>query len=335
MLLNRLFRRRRFWLITPLLIIALLLIAYLAASEVLYRQLATVLPHCGGKFSANTPARFTTDPFAPNFNPTPYFMPNYQAIEIPSRDANITLSSWFIPADSANVPAVIVIHGLGVSTADCKHNPRALLPAGILHQAGYNVLMIDLRQHGDSTITTGMWAANTTEYRDVLGSWDWLINTQKIAPQQIGLFAYSGGTGAALIAMGHEPQIAAAWIDSPYADLPTSISDHLSAMNLPAFLIPGGLLMAQLRGDNLLVYSPLSQTPYIGKSHRPVAIVHSVDDPVQPSRYSQILADALREYGGTVDLWLPPGTQHVGAMFDFPQDYAKRLGTFFDAHLRQ
>ncbi|MEO8395375.1 MAG: hypothetical protein ABI700_20435, partial [Chloroflexota bacterium] len=93
--------------------------------------------------------------------------------------------------------------------------------------------------------------------------------------------------------------------------------------------------MANLHGDNLLAFSPLSQTPYIGQSHRPVAIVHSVDDPVQPSRYSQILADALRANGGIVDLWLPPGTMHVGAMFDFPNDYAKRLTSFFAAHLRQ
>ncbi len=335
MLLNRLFRRRRLLIITPLLIVMLLPILYLVASEILYRQLATVLPHCDGKYSANSPASFTTDPFAPKFDPTPYFMPQYQSVDIPSRDPGIAISSWFIPADTPGAPAVIVIHGLGVATADCKHNPRALLPAGILNQAGYNVLMIDLRQHGDSTITTGMWAANTTEYRDVLGAWDWLINTQKIAPQQIGLFAYSGGTGAALIAMGHEPQIAAAWIDSPYADLTTAISDRLTSLKLPAFLIPGGLLMANLRGDNLLAFSPLSQTPYIAHSKRPVAIVHSVSDPVQPSRYAQILADALRANGGTVDLWLPPGTMHVGAMFDYPDDYAKRLTTFFDSYLRQ
>ena len=331
---NRFLRRPRHLIALSLSLIVLLLVVYLATSEVLYRQLATVLPHCDGRFSANTPTSFSVDPYGTAFDSTPYLMPSYQAIDIPSRDAGIILSSWFIPADTVAAPAVIVIHGLGVGTGDCKHNPRALLAAGMLHQAGYNVLMIDLRQHGDSTITTGMWAANTTEYRDVLGAWDWLVNTQKFTPQQIGLFAYSGGTGAALIAMGHEPQIAAAWIDSPYADLNTSISDRLTTMSLPAFLIPGGLLIANLHGDNLLAFSPLSETPYIGQSHRPVAIVHSVSDPVQPSRYSQILADALRTNGGTVDLWLPLGTQHVGTMFAYPEDYAKRLAAFFNAHLR-
>ena len=105
--------------------------------------------------------------------------------------------------------AISAIHGLGVGTTDCKHSPRSLLPAGMLHKDGYNILLIDLRQHGDSTITNGMWAANTTEFHDVLGAWDWLVNSQKIAPQQIGLTRQPRGSrsgadpvGTAISAMG-------------------------------------------------------------------------------------------------------------------------------------
>ena len=179
-----------------------------------------------------------------------------------------------------------------------------------------------------------MWAANTSEYHDVLGAWDWLIKTQKIAPERIGLFAYSGGTGAALIAMGEETQVAAAWLDSPYSDLTTSISDRLATMHLPAALIPGGLLMARLHGDDLLAYRPLDEAVKIGKAKRPIYIVHTADDAVLPSRYAEVLVSAIREAGGEAALWLPPGTQHVGAMFSDPDDYAQRLTTFFDAHLR-
>jgi hypothetical protein len=54
-----------------------------------------------------------------------------------------------------------------------------------------------------------------------------------------------------------------------------------------------------------------------------------------PSRYAQTLVSNIQAAGGTADLWLPPGTHHVGAMFDFTEDYAKRLTAFFDSHLRQ
>jgi len=332
----KLLRPRRRFIVLSISIIALLIVAYLAASKVLYRQLATVLPHCDGAFSSNTPANFSAAPYHADFDTTPYQMPNFQAVDIPSRDPGINVSSWFVPTDDAtNAPAVIVIHGLGVGTTDCKHSPRSLLPAGMLHNDGYNVLLIDLRQHGDSTVTNGMWAANTTEFHDVLGAWDWLVNTQKITPQQIGLFGYSGGTGAALIAMGEESQIAAAWLDSPYTDLETVISDHLATTHLPAFLMPGGFLMARLNGVDLLAYRPLAEAVKIGKSNRPVSVVHAADDPVLPSRYAQMLVDTIQAAGGHADLWIPPGTQHVGAMFDYPEDYAKRLTAFFDAHLRQ
>ena len=141
--------RRRLLLILPLVAAGLLITGYLVASEILYRQLATVLPHCNGMFSTNSPAQFSTAPYNTDLDITPYLMPQYETVEIPSRDPGITLSSWFVPAVTDNAPAVLIIHGLGVDTADCKHHPRALFPAGILHRAGYNVLLIDLRQHGE------------------------------------------------------------------------------------------------------------------------------------------------------------------------------------------
>jgi len=325
--------KRRLLVIVPLLLLMLLLVGYVAASEMLYRQLATVPPHCNGKFADNTPDHFSADPFNPDLDVTPFLMPQYETIEIPSRDPGIMLSAWFVPV-AADAPAVVVTHGLGVGTADCKHNPHALLAAGMLYRAGYNVLLIDLRQHGDSTITDGMWAANTREYRDVLGAWDWLVHRKGFAPQHIGLLGYSGGTGATIIAMSQEPGVAAAWLDSPYADLTTTISDRLIKDGYPTWLIPGGYLMAALRGDNLLAYSPLTAAAQIAHSQRPVYIVHATGDPVLPVRYGETLASAIRDAGGAVQLWLPSADQHVGAMFAHTDDYAQRLAGFFDAHLR-
>ena len=132
--------------------------------------------------------------------------------------------------------------------------------------------------------------------------------------------------------MGETPQIAAAWLDSPYTDLTTSISDRLVSSGYPTFLIPGGYLMAALRGHNLLAYSPLTEAAKL--DHRPLFVVHTIDDPVLPSRYAQVLVDAIHASGGDAELWLVAGAQHVGAMFAYPDEYAQRLTAFFDAHLR-
>lgn len=314
-----------------ILVISLVIGAYLLVCSALYTRLATVLPHCAGAFSENTPISFSADPFRPEMDTSPYFMPTYETVSIASRDPAITLSAWFVPADAPDAPAVLITHGLGVGIPDCKRNPRALLTAGMLHNAGYNVLLIDLREHGDSTIEDGLWAGNTEEYLDVLGAWDWLVNERHIVPQRIGLYGYSGGTGAVLIAMGEEPRIAAAWLDSVYADLPTTISDQLARSGYPAFLTPGGLLIARLHGDNLTALSPLTAVETIGD--RPLFIAHTDLDPFLSVDGAYRVVSALRAVGNTPQFWLVHGTGHVRAMFDHPQTYAQHLLTFFDTAL--
>lgn len=323
--------KRRFLVAAPLLA-GVCAVIYFVASVVLYQQLTVVAPHCGDEFMDNTPAHFSAEPFNPDLDTSPYLMPEYQTVSIPSRDAGITLSGWYVPASEANAPAVLVIHGLGASgAADCRRQPRALLLAGMLHRAGYSVLLIDLRDHGDSTIEDGLWAANTEEYRDVLGAWDWLVNVQQISPEHIGLFGYSGGTGGVMIAMGEEPRIAAVWLDSPYADITTSIEDRLVKMGYPKFLAPGGMLIARLHGDNLTAYSPLSAASKV--DGRPVFITHSDTDPTLPVSYGMTLADALRSAGGSVELWIVHGSGHVTAMFDHPAEYEQKLVDYFNAYI--
>ena len=65
---------------------------------------------------------------------------------------------------------VILSHGFG----GCRKGANDLLAAGMLHRNGIAVLMIDLRDHGDSTKEDMRFAGGTEEYRDVLGAWDWL-----------------------------------------------------------------------------------------------------------------------------------------------------------------
>jgi dipeptidyl aminopeptidase/acylaminoacyl peptidase len=317
-------RRCHRWLLLTL-PFTLLLILYLAASLIVYNRLAAVAPLCAGQYADNTPARFSVGSFAPGMDTRPYWMPSYETVSIPSRDAGITLSGWYIPAQGPRT--VLVVHGLGAAgAADCKRQPRALLPAGMLHQAGFNVLMIDLRQHGDSTVNDGMWAGGTKEYRDVLAAWDWLRTQKRIPPEHIGVYAYSGGTASTLYAMGDEPRVAAAWLDSPFADLGQAVNDRLWHDGYPLILLPGGLFMAQaLHGDNLTGMSPLAEAPKI--EGRPIFITHGDADNTLSVSYAYTLAGAL---GLPKDrLWIVPGVDHVRAAFAFPQEYARRLTGFF------
>ncbi len=131
---------------------------------------------CHPQHATFTPARWdnswVSDDFTPTLDVAPYFMPNYEEVSFRSRvDTSLTIRGWMIPAATATAPTVIVVHGLG----SCKRDPAILLPAGMLHRQGFGVLMIDLRDQGDSSGEDGRYGAGSDEYRDVLGAWDWLI----------------------------------------------------------------------------------------------------------------------------------------------------------------
>ncbi|MBL8132313.1 MAG: prolyl oligopeptidase family serine peptidase [Anaerolineae bacterium] len=313
--------------------IALLVVVvvYFGASAVLYTRLATVAPLCGGNYVGNTPAQFTTAPFNAALDTTPYWMPTYETVRIPSRDADIILSGWFVPSAQPDAPAVLITHGLGAGASDCKRNPRALLAAGMLYRAGYTVLLIDVREHGDSTIENGRWGGGGEEARDILGAWDWLVDVQQIAPERIGLFGYSGGSAATMIAFGEEPRIAAAWLDSVYADLNVAINDVLVKSGFPTIMAYGGLLIGRLGGDDMTAYNPITEVSKFGE--RPVFITHSIGDPALSVEYARTLTAAIEASGGTVEYWETEGALHAQSMFISPDEYARRLVQFFDSAL--
>jgi dipeptidyl aminopeptidase/acylaminoacyl peptidase len=294
--------------------------AYLIGGYIVYDKLTRVDAHCGGRYTANTPASFTSD----QLDTTPYLMPSYQDVNLPSRsDPAVTISGWWIPGASADAPAVIEVHGLG----SCKHSPTVLLPAGMLHRHGYSVLLIDLRNEGDSTVTTGRYAGGVLEYKDVLGAWDWVRGAKGIPASRIGLAGMSLGAATALIATGQEPGVAAVWEDSSYGDIGAAISDELARNGYPRFLAPAGILVGRLEGIDISATGPLDAVPKL--NGRPIAIIHGTADQRISVKYAYALRQAVEAQGGHPYVWFPDGVDHTQAVFAQPAEYERRLVAFF------
>ena len=317
--------RRRALLVTTL--IAIPLLAYGAGSAVVWDKLTAVPDHCGGRWTLNTPQSFEAPPeYA--LDTTPWRMPAPEDVRIPSRDPGIEVAAWWIPAaanaSGAPAPTVIVVHGF---TA-CRHDHAVLLPAGMLYKHGFSVLLMDLRDHGDSTREDGRFAGGTDEYRDVLGAWDWVRTTQGVDPASIGLVGVSLGAATVLLATGQEPGVAAVWEDSSYADLPSAIDAELSRNGYPTFLAFGGVLAARLiSGDDLTSYSPLDAVARLDR--RPIAITHGTADTRLSVEYGHRLEAAARAGGGPVDAWYVDGAEHTEAMLTHTAEYEQRLVDFF------
>jgi dipeptidyl aminopeptidase/acylaminoacyl peptidase len=330
-------RASRRWIAIGLGVVLVLAVAgYAVASYLVYNQMSAVAPHCDGRFPDYTPASFGTRGIAAEFtaggfDTTPFAMPDYREVSFPSRDARLpklTIRAWWVPATGADAPAVIVVHGIG----SCRHDPVVLLPAGMLARNGFSVLMIDMRDEGDSNIEDGRAAYGTEEYLDVLGAWDWLRSEQGVPAGRIGLVGESLGAAAVMIAMGEEPKIAATWEDSGFEDLVVVLDEDLAENGYPTWLHDGAFLWARLiSGDDLTSRSPLGEVARIGA--RPLAIVHGLADARVSVHHARDLAAAHATFVPGYEPWLVPRALHLQAAFAAPAEYERRIVEFFRTSL--
>ena len=295
--------------------------SYLAAGYLVYDRSTRVVAHCGGQYAGYTPAGYAVE----GVDSTPYLMPSYEDVSFPSRDdPDVKISGWWIPG-APDAPAVIQVHGLN----GCKRAPGNLLEAGMLHRLGYSVLLVDLRNEGESTITNGRFAGGVIEYRDVLGAWDWIQSARGVPASRIGLAGMSMGAATSLIAAGQEPGVAAVWEDSSFADINVAISDEVARNGFPRFLAPAATFVGRLAGLDITSLGPLDAAAKL--NGRPVAVVHGTADTRMPVKHAYWLIDALEAHGGRPYVWLMDGVEHTQANVTYPDEYQRRLGEFFGA----
>lgn len=317
-------------LLIAMLIVATVAVAgYLGAAAIVYENVSRVGAHCGGRFSENTPASWLAPSSRPpDFDATPFLVPEYHDVRFPGRDAPIELHAWWLPSsDGADAPAVILIHGLG----SCIRDREVLLPAGMLSHLGYGVLLLDLRDHGESEIEDGRHAGGTEEFRDVMAAVDWLI-AGGVEPGRIGVLGTSMGAATAIIAGGQDDRIAAVWADTSYADVETRIAEELEARGFPRLLAPAAMLVARVvSGDDYSSHTILGELANMSARH--LFITHGKLDRTTFVSHAYALIEAARAAGVHTDTWIVADADHVESMFLHPTAYQRRLDAFFRAAL--
>jgi dipeptidyl aminopeptidase/acylaminoacyl peptidase len=262
-----------------------------------------------------------------SFDTKPYAMTVFENVSIASRQSGVRLAGWNV-AGNPSAPAVLLIHGWRQGRFDSN----VLTPAGMLHRHGFNVLLVDLRNHGRSTVVNGHAGFGTTEYRDVLGAWDWLVSEKGFAPGRIGVYGVSMGAVTTMIAMASEPRIAAVFVDSPFFDVRQLLEEQVANKKLPRFLARGSLRLGRLIvRDDLLSRNP--QETFQRHAGRPIYMVHSTADKYIDVRHHQAYVDLAKRTAADSVFWLTEGAGHVHSEFMLPHEYERRLTDFFEKAL--
>ena len=260
------------------------------------------------------------------FPSSQYHLNEWQDVYFPSRNNNIKLNGWLFNYYK-NRPIVIVVHGI-FPNGKCK--PESNLIASLLVKNNINALTIDLRNYGQSETVSSYENLGLSEYKDVLGAFDFL---KKIGfeSNKIGLHGISLGASTAIIAASKEKNINAIWSDSSLAEFNLILKDEISRYGMPNIFGPIVSLIGKiLTGINPSELSPVNKL----SSMQYYFFTHGEKDKRIPVHHFQYIKDFSILNNINAEFWLVKDSYHVDAMFKYPEEYGVRMRKFFDKHLK-
>jgi dipeptidyl aminopeptidase/acylaminoacyl peptidase len=215
-------------------------------------------------------------------NPQKHGM-SYEDVTLSARIDGLKIAAWYIPAylnqPAEKSPAIVMVHGWNASRTNA-FNQHFLDLAENLHEAGFTLLMIDLRGHGqseDSHFTFGR-----LERRDVLAAVDYLVQRGH-QPGKIGLLGTSMGAASVIGAAAEDQDVGAVATDSLFAEIYPVVEGLWSTQSgLPKlFIYPTRWMYYLENGWDIASARPVDE---IGKiAPRPLFLIHCEQDTYIPA----------------------------------------------------
>jgi len=226
---------------------------------------------------------------APVFETPEKYGLDYENVVFKSKDG-VELSGWLIKGNSDNV---IVQSHFGVQCSRCGYTQkgkglmknalwtsdiRFLEQAKYLVDAGYSVLMYDLRNHGNSSEGTTPWITWGVEERmDVIGAVDFVSKRPEY--KNVGLLSICMGAASSTFAFGMEDDFREnEKLRTMIAIQPLTYDYFVKAMGMPGFVINSANKYSKkkrnvdLTGDSFL--------PYVKDISVPTLVIQNENDPM-------------------------------------------------------
>lgn len=224
------------------------------------------------------------------------------------------LAGWYIPAGDGSDgtgPTVIVVHGWGTNKS------TMLERATVLHDA-YNLLLFDLRNHGQSE------AAPTTqgvrEAADLRAMVDWLVERKD--PDRIAILGVSMGGATALNEASRDDRIDAVIAESTHATLANAAQARLDRSGYPLSM-PGSwaiLLGTLMRtGEDVSAADPVQSIARLDE--RPVLVISGGEDDEIGGTDADDLMAAATEAGSPAELQICEAAGHAESVTACADEY--------------
>ena len=240
----------------------------------------------------------------------------------------VELSAWWITPIEGNGKTVIVTHGIATSRRDYN----TLLPAGMLVNNGFNVLLVDSRDTGESTCTDGRHSAGQEESSDFAAVAEWLVMHQGVVPSELGMMGVSGGAVATSMLPAKTDLVAAFAMECTIFDFNAAAAKEVEYQGFPGFLWQLVIISAQLfHGVNLIETSTMDGIEAAGA--RPMLILHGDIDQRLDYQSSVDFYEYGKSVGANIQLETFVGSDHTEGMLSEPERYEQLLVEFFESAL--
>jgi alpha-beta hydrolase superfamily lysophospholipase len=230
------------------------------------------------------------------------------------------LRGWKVRAENPNGSWVLLFHGVADNRVGVIGQSEVLLPAG------YSVVMMDQRAHGESG--GGMATYGWLERNDTRAIVDALVASEH--PQHIFALGESMGAGIALQSAGVDPRVEAVVAEAPFASLREASYDYAGLQEYPLLgktLFAPGAWMMIYRGGKLAGFPAAGVSPEKAVAARnfPVLLICDEADTTLPCRHARRIYAAA---SGPKTLWEVPGAFHTAALGFAPDEFRRRVLDF-------
>jgi alpha-beta hydrolase superfamily lysophospholipase len=274
------------------------------------------------------------------------------------------LRGWMVRPPNPNGSWVLLFHGVADNRVGVIGQSEFLL------RAGYSVVMMDARSHGASEgpiatygwlerndtraiVDALVWSEVRRYENEQIRSRKWKVlvadeakpldashfpaprpgTSRPGTPTHIFALGESMGAAIALQSAGADPRIEAVVAESSFANLREAAYDYAGLRQSPLLgktLFAPGTWTLLYRGEKLasIPLAEVSAEKAVSSRAFPVLLICDENDVVLPCRHSEMIYAAVR---GPKQLWVVPGAYHSAALGFQPEEFKRRVLSFFSA----
>ena len=186
---------------------------------------------------------------------------------------------------------------------------------------GYNVLLYDLRGHGENQKTFCTYSIR--ESRDLEGL---IRDARKRYPQfkTFGIHGESLGSATSAACMQYHPDIDFAVLDCGFSEITSVMQRGLQGMHLPPWMVHVASVCAKIRYG--YYYHQMRPIDALAGNKVPMLFIHGAEDDFILPMHSERMHQATEGYS---EVHLIPGAGHAASVLTAPEDYKKIVREFF------